>query len=179
MLLMSRHLTEYHVVPPGAVVRINLAWETSLEQLRWHLDQLSHHVFLDIPVGRTKPPACSYPLSDIIEMVELYETIRYVGVSNVTEPEDLMQYIKLPARVLVVPKIESVAGCGNIREIVKVLREPKTIMLDHDDLFHDMLTQGIAADRLYEDYVRPVGEFCGRNNVRLLRIAGVVFSDTY
>jgi hypothetical protein len=174
---MSRHLTEYNVVPAGAVVRINLAWEASLEQLEAHLAELTHYVFLDVPVGRVKPPVQSWQ-PDLVELVKRHRNIWYVGVSNVGEPDDLMFYLtKLPRRVVVVPKIESVWACQNIRQIEQVLRPPKTIMLDHDDLFHDMVQKGESPGNLYANYIDGLVDFCRRNDIRLLRTAGVVFSD--
>lgn len=178
MLLISRHLTEYNVVPSGAVVRVNLAWEESLEQLKRHLSELTHHVFLDVPAGRIKPPVCQWEQREIVAVAKQYECVRYIGVSNVREPDDFMYYaVKTPARVAVVPKIESVWACRNIRQIEQALPPPKTVMLDHDDLFHDMIRNGEPPGNLYVKYVDPLVDFCRREGMRLLRTAGVVFSD--
>ena len=178
MILISRHLTEYGLVPANAVVRINLAWEASAEQLGNHLLQIENPVFLDVPVGRIKPPLYRWNPGDVVEMVSLYENIRYVGVSNVGEPDDLMFWIvKLPKRVTIVPKIESVWACRNFRQIEQVLGPPKTVMLDHDDLFHDMIRRGEPPGDLYVKYVDEMADFCRREGISLLRTAGVVFSN--
>ena len=192
MLLMSRHLTEYNIVPAGAVIRINLAWEPSLEKLEEHLDTLTHHVFLDIPFGRKKPPCNTYTTEDILHICEGYDSIRYLGVSQVEEQEQLMTWIvKAPSKINVVPKIESMQGIKNIESICNVLRTPKTIMLDHDDLFQDLCTQNTVAvplipgetyghidpSRMYEDWINPLISECDKMGVRVLRTAGVVFTE--
>ena len=180
MLLVSRHLTDYWHFPAGVfTVRINLAWETSMVLLREHLAALltGQSVFLDIPVLRQKPPCTHWNLVEIIEVVNEFPCVRYVGVSRVEAPEHLMAYIvKLP-NVTVVPKIESVVGCRRIADIAHVLTEPKIIMLDHDDLFHDMLSKSLKPDGLYGEYIMPLVNYCLRNDIRLLQTAGVVFAD--
>ena len=182
MLLMSRHLSDYHIVPAGAVIRINLAWEPSLDKLKAHLDEMTHHVFLDVPSGRTKPPSNRYSLSEIVQICERYENVKYLGISQVETDEQLMPWIvKTPERVNVVPKIESTAGVWNINTICKVLRGVKTIMLDHDDLFLDLCNQqssGVRPERMYPDWIDPLLKACRDMNVRVLRTAGVVFLDT-
>ena len=191
MLLMSRHLIDCDFLPANqivaanTVVRINLAWQASQEELEEDLKYLedftgrvSGDIFLDVPIGRAKPPLHRWSSGDVVEIVKRHENIRYVGVSNVGEPDDLMFWIvKLPKRVVIVPKIESVWGCRNIRQIEQVLKPPKTVMLDHDDLFHDMIRRGEPPGDLYVKYVDELADFCRREGISLLRTAGVVFSD--
>jgi len=175
---MSRHLTEYNVVPAGAVIRINMAWEPSLLHLIQHLTEITHHVFLDIPTGRKKPPSHSYSLEELLPIVERFEQIRYVAISNVEWPEDLESWtFHTTPRVNIVPKIETIVGVENIDDIFKVLREPKTIMIDHDDLFTDLIAQEEDPRVLYSAYIDPIVYLCKKNNVRALRTAGIVFSD--
>ncbi len=180
MLLMSRNLSEYNLVPAGAVIRINLAWEPSLGKLKAHLDELTHHVFLDVPSGRKKPPSNHYNLADIIQICEHYESVKYLGISQVEDDDHLMPWIvKTPERVNVVPKIESIRGTQNIESICDVLRGVKTIMLDHDDLFQDLCkSPSVDPGRMYTDWIDPLLRECADMNVRVLRTAGVVFIDT-
>ena len=178
MLLMSRRLTDYHIIPAGAIVRINLAWESSLDELKKHLDELTHYIFLDIPSGRKKPPNNTHRLEDILNIIETYNNIRYLGISQTENNEHLMPWIiQTPTRINVVPKIESMEGINNIKEICSVLREPKTIMLDHDDLFQDLCNSYDHPENMYEDWINPLIEVCNKMQVRVLRTAGIVFID--
>ncbi len=180
MLLVSRHLTDYWHFPASIfTVRVNLAWETSMVLLREHLAALpaDQNVFLDIPLLRRKPPCTEWRVGEIIEMATEFPCIRYVGISRVEAPEHLMTYIvKLP-NVAVVPKIESIAGCRNIKSIAHVLTEPKIVMLDHDDLFHDILDKGLDPAGLYDEHITPLRHYCRQCGIRLLRTAGVMFAD--
>jgi len=178
MLLVSRHLVEFNIVPANAVIRVNLAWEANLHEASIHIRELSQHVFLDVPGDRVKPPCHHYGLRDVIHLVRENPNVRYVGVSKVEDSEDIIGYVvKLPERALVVPKVESIAGCHGFADVVPVLKEPRTAMLDHDDLFHDLLDKGEPPGALYAEYITPLIGFCRLHKVRLLRTAGVVFSD--
>jgi len=178
MIVVSRHLMDVNLVPAGAVVRINLAWEPSLEALRQHLSEMTPHVLLDVPSRRTKPPLHEYNLRDLCEVAANHENVRYVAVSNVEGPEDVIAYVvRMPRRVLAVPKIETAAGCKAFADVAAVLHEPKTAMLDHEDLFRDLVSLGRPPDELYTGWIDPLAEFCRLHGVRLLRLAGTVFSD--
>jgi citrate lyase beta subunit len=175
---MSRHLTEYNIVPAGAVIRINLAWEPDEGQLKQHIEELTHHIFLDVPSGRIKPPNTHWEAEKVILIANAHQNIRYLGISNVEHSEQLMYWIcKAPQRVNIVPKIETIKGVMNIEEICGVLKLPRTIMLDHDDLFADLLKNSKLPEILYTKFINPLVNFCTTHNVRLLRTAGVVFSD--
>ena len=179
MLLMSRHLTEYNIVPANAVIRINLAWEPSLEDLRIHLAELTHHVFLDIPSGRKKPPSNNHNMSDIFDICRDHSSIKYLGISQVEDPEQLMPWI-VKTSVNIVPKIESIKGIQNIEEVCKVLRKPSIIMLDHDDLFQNLCDNrslSVEPSRMYEDWINPLLEKCKNIGVRVLKTAGIVFTE--
>ena len=173
---MSRHLTDYHIVPAGAIIRINLAWEPSLDALRKHLHELTHHVFLDIPIGRKKPPSHTYHMDEILDICNTYNNVRYLGISQVETSEQLMSWVvKTSDNINIVPKIESMVGINNIHEICKVLRKPKIIMLDHDDLFQDLCALYQHPEHMYEDWITPLIEKCDQMNVMVLRTAGIVF----
>jgi citrate lyase beta subunit len=175
---MSRHLTEYNVVPAGAVIRINLAWEPSLDKLGEHLDELTHHIFLDVPCGRKKPPNHSYTMNDIMHMVLQYRQIKYVAISQIEEVEQVQPWVRCMGKAVnIVPKIESRRGIENIRDITDCLGSRKTIMLDHDDLFQEMIVNGVNPDDLYEVWIKQLLIECKHIGVRVLRTAGVVFSD--
>ena len=49
-------------------------------------------------------------------------------------------------------------------------------MLDHDDLFLNLLKSNISSDK-FAYYVNNLIEFCKSNNITLLRTIGIIFSD--
>ena len=49
-------------------------------------------------------------------------------------------------------------------------------MLDHDDLFSDLLKNENSFTN-FKKYFTQLVEFCNDNNIKLLRTIGVVFSD--
>ena len=54
-------------------------------------------------------------------------------------PSAVMLILELVPPFTIVPKIESRAGIKNILEIVDVLGKEKIVMLDHDDLYSEIL----------------------------------------
>ena len=76
----------------------------------------------------------------------------------------------------IVPKIENPEGVLNIKEITDTLRNKKIVMLDHDDLFSNLIKKNENPEK-FKDYITSLTEFCQKNDVTLLRTIGVVFSD--
>ena len=65
MIIASQNLSNYNVpVPENTVLRINLAWCNSIDELenilKTHPD---NKIFVDLPIGRIKPPNNRYTLS--------------------------------------------------------------------------------------------------------------------
>ena len=180
MIIISQNITNYDIpVPKNAVFRINLAWVNNLNDLT---DILEKHkeikIFLDLPVNRTKPPNNRYTLDDIIDIVKIHSNIEYFAISNVESKNNLVEYIeKLPKSITLVPKIESHLGIENIEEIAKCLDyKPCVIMLDHDDLYSNLLKSKISSDK-FTVYINQLAEFCKSNKITLLRTIGVLFGD--
>jgi hypothetical protein len=185
MILVSRHLTDYIDLPDYFVIRINLAWEHNLEELLNHISLLANPIFLDIPIGRKKPPNNFWDSSDIIKACVEEPLIQFLAISNVESPNDYKEIQakltdkNIENRVCVVPKIESVVATENIKDIVEYLPTvpQRTIMIDHDDLFSDMVKKNIDSSLLYNQYILPLVRQCKKYDVRVLRTAGVVFCD--
>ena len=54
-------------------------------------------------------------LDDIVLVLENYDNIKYIAISNVEAEEDLTKYLKvIPKNITIVPKIESHVGIQNI-----------------------------------------------------------------
>ena len=181
MLLISQNVKSYYnfKLPDDVVLRINLAWCNSLDELEKKLSgDKNYKFFLDLPQGRIKPPNNKYSLDEMIPILESNPQIRYFAVSNVEGKKDLEPFReKLPKDMIIVPKIESPHAIDNIKEIFESLRGNKKIMmLDHDDLFSSIIKQNIDKNQ-FEIYIQRLDEFCKKNNVLLLRTVGVMFSD--
>tara|TARA_Y100001960_G_C14335482_1_gene662130 strand:+ start:120 stop:692 length:573 start_codon:yes stop_codon:yes gene_type:complete len=180
MLIISQNATDYDLnFPKDAVLRINLAWCNSIEELENILKKNSNYgIFVDLPIGRLKPPNNRYTLNEIIPILENYNNIKYFAVSNVDDDDDLNDFVdSVPKNITIVPKIESPNGVKNIEKIITKLEyDKKFVMLDHDDLFSNMKKNN-EDPSMFQVYIKQLMEKCRENDVGLLRTVGVVFSD--
>ena len=181
MLLISQNIKNHYNLefPDDVVLRINLAWCNSLEELKEKLsNEKNAKFFLDLPQGRIKPPNNKYSLEEMIPILESNKQIKYFAVSNVEGKNDLQPFLdKLPDHVNLVPKIESPKAILNIKEICDSLKtEKKIIMLDHDDLFSSIIHNNEDKDN-FQEYIKKLIDFCRENDISLLRTVGVMFSD--
>ena len=146
MLIISQNLTNYNFpIPDDAVYRINLAWVNSLNELSELLSANSEHkIFIDLPVGRTKPPHNSYTFEELVPILQENSNVKYLAISNVNSADDLKKYIDIiPKHTELVPKIESPEGVANIQNITEFMDySNKVVMLDHDDLFSALTKKG-------------------------------------
>jgi citrate lyase beta subunit len=180
MIIYSQNLTNYGIsIPTAAIYRINLAWVNSIDELITLLQKHEEHqIFMDLPIGRAKPPHNSYSLSDLIPIIKQNSNIKYFAISNVSSAKDLEEYLKImPSELTIVPKIESPEGIKNIREIMQVIKNrDKVIMLDHDDLYSSLIKKGEPPSK-FKEYINVLVSFCNENKITLLRTIGVIFSD--
>ena len=179
MLIISQNLLNYDVkLKPNTIFRVNLAW-TTLKELKTILRRHSKKtIFFDLPINRIKPPNNNYSIDDLIPILKNYTNIKYFAISNVEKKEDVIRYKKIiPNHVITVPKIESVKGIMNIKEITDELEvNNKIVMLDHDDLFSSIIKSKKPVSSFKNNMVKLV-IFCKKNKITLLRTVGVVFSD--
>ena len=179
MLIISQNLTNYQVnIPEDAIFRINLAWINSLKELQDILERhQTRQIFLDLPANRTKPPNNKYDIDELTSIIKSNQNIKYFAVSNINSADDLEMYFNvIPENVILVPKIESVEGISNIKQITDALGTTKIIMFDHDDLYSSIIESNQPISKFLECFNTLV-EYCKNNNVVLLRTVGVVFSD--
>jgi len=179
MRIFSQNLTNYDIpLPENSIFRINLAWINTLEELRSLLKKYTNNeIFLDLPIGRTKPPNNKYSFEDLISILVSNKNIKYFAISNVNSSDDIKKFIdKIPEHVSLVPKIESPEGVLNIKDITDTLGDEKIIMLDHDDLYSNLIKKNENPEK-FKDYITNLTEFCQKNNVMVLRTIGVVFSN--
>ncbi len=180
MLLVSQNTENYDIVlPKDTVFRINLAWCNTIKELEEKLsNNKESDFFIDLPVGRIKPPNNRYTLDDIIPIIKKNPNVKFFAVSNVESKNDLIEFLeKLPDSVNIVPKIESPNAVQNIDEICNVLKtNKKIVMLDHDDLFSSIM-RNKENKNSFQDYIKKLVDYCQENDIELLRTVGVVFSD--
>jgi citrate lyase beta subunit len=179
MRIFSQNLTNYDIsLPENSIFRINLAWINSLDELNSLLKKHENSkIFMDLPIGRTKPPNNKYSFDDLVFILNSNKNIRYFAISNVNSSQDLKSFIDtIPKHVSLVPKIESPEGVLNIKDITDMLGNEKIIMLDHDDLFSNLIEKNENPEK-FKDYIITLTNFCQKNNVIMLRTIGVVFSD--
>ena len=178
--VISQNIKNYGIeVPSDTILRINLAWCNSIKQLK---DILGKHknnsIFLDLPIKRIKPPNNKYTLDDLVPVISSYNQIKYFAISNVESSGDLEEYVqKIPANIILVPKIESPMAIQNVSEIVNAIpSKEKILMLDHDDLFSTIIMNKESYD-VFQNYIKKLLDFCEENKIILLRTIGVMFSD--
>ena len=179
MRIFSQNILNYDIpVPENSILRINLAWINSIYDLEIILKKYTNsNIFLDFPIGRTKPPNNKYSLEDLITILTNNKNITYFAISNVNSLNDLKKFIEvIPKHVSLVPKIESPKGVKNIKEITSLLGDEKIIMLDHDDLYSNLI-KGNEKPEKFKEYISNLSNFCQKNNVLMLRTIGVIFSD--
>jgi len=166
-------------LPKDTIFRINMAWCDSINEFENILNQhKNNYFFVDLPIKRIKPPNNNYTIEDLIPIIKSHDHIRYFAISNVESSDDLKKYIEiLPNNMIIVPKIESTTAVDNIEDIVNALQNEKIVMLDHDDLFSSLLKKNKPASD-FKAYIKNLVIFCEKNNVKLLRTIGVVFSDS-
>jgi len=178
--IISQNITNYGIeVPDNTILRINLAWCSSVKQLRNILEEHKNNsIFIDLPIKRIKPPNNKYTLNDLISVISSYNQIKYFAISNVESANDLEDYIqKIPPNIILVPKIESPIAIQNVSEIVNAIpTDEKILMLDHDDLFSKIIkNNGVVDD--FKKYIQKLVDYCNLNKIILLRTIGVMFSD--
>ena len=181
MLLISQNIKNHYnlELPKNAVLRINLAWCNTLNELKVILAKNKEsEFFIDLPTGRVKLPNNKYSLDDLIPIIESNKQIKYFAISNVENKNDLQPFLdKLPDSINIVPKIESPNAVLNIKEICDALKtEKKIVMLDHDDLFSSIIHNNEDKNS-FQKYIRKLIDFCEKEKISLLRTVGVVFSD--
>ena len=178
--IISQNIINYGIeVPDNTILRINLAWCSSVKQLRNILEgHKNNSIFIDLPIKRIKPPNNKYTLNDLISVISSYNQIKYFAISNVESANDLEDYIqKIPPNIILVPKIESPIAIQNVSEIVNAIpTDEKVLMLDHDDLFSKIIKNNESIDS-FQNYIQKLSDYCNSNKIILLRTIGVIFSD--
>jgi len=162
--------------PKHAILRVNLAWHKDLLSVKSMLSKYKDRdVFIDIPVGRKKPPNYDHNIEHIADMANSCDNVKYVAVSNVEDPA-IVHYYCAKFRGNIVPKIETHKGVMCSSGIIDALNyKPPILMLDHEDLFSDLIHHN--QEKHYLDIVRVLVKTCKEKQAHLLRVKGIIFSN--
>ena len=155
MIITSQNLANHEMnLPPDAIFRVNMAWCDSISEFENILTRHENNqFFVDLPIKRVKPPNNKYTIEDLIPIIKSHNNIRYFAISNVNSSQDLKNFIdSIPKHVSLVPKIESPEGVLHIKEITDILGDEKIIMLDHDDLFSNLVKKNESPDK-FKNYI--------------------------
>jgi len=178
MILVSQNLLKYNIdIPLGAVLRVNLAWHKDSNSARELLEEYEEYdIFLDVPIGRKKPPNFEHGFKDIIKLIKEFSNIEYVAISNVENGKDVGYFQnRIFKPVKIVPKIETYAGVKASDEIIFALNyHPEILMLDHQDLYSDLVR--LNREKNYLNVVNDLITVCTNRKAQLLRTIGVIFS---
>lgn len=180
LTVVSQNLLKYDVeLSRDVVLRVNLAWHEDISNVYPLLEKYSgYNVFLDVPTGRRKPPNFDHNVNDVKALVAYFVNIEYVAVSNVENSSRVGYYQTMFDSVKIVPKIESFIGVRNARDIIEELNyDDKVVMLDHQDLYSDLLRMHKEDD--YLELVAGLQITCRKLDTCLLRTVGVVFASMY
>jgi len=172
MILISNNVGKYMRLPKDAIIRVNMAWIKTVEDLdKILIKNNTKKVFLDYPQGRSKPPKPTLTLEQGYEFCAKYPNINYFAVSNIEQISNIKEIqAKLPTHVEFVPKIETLKGVKNLTNIVYDCGI-KTLMLDKEDLYLDVKKNN---DEFFKCIELTRG-ICEGLNVNLLELEGVVF----
>ncbi len=175
MIIISHHAKNVVGFPTGAVVRINMAWLKTSEELYNVIEDIDRDVFLDLPEGRNKPPLPVLNIDDAIGAINKYKRIKYLGVSDVRSREQINSLRDIiPKRVRIIPKIESREGVENFFLIHGAMRlDENVIMLDKEDLYTDVGCDPVV----YEECLVDIKQKARKAKVFVLELCGVIFAD--
>lgn len=174
MIILSNYILEkgHFPVPDDVVIRVNVAWVKTKEELGQILKDISHDIYLDYPQGRSKPPRPTLKLDEVIAFAHEFPQVKYFAVSNVEDPEDIFSIkSRLPAHIGVVPKIETERGIELLEEIIQRI-DAKYIMLDKEDLYVDVNRNG----ELFAELIERAREKTTKAGAEVLELHGVVFA---
>ncbi len=174
MLLISNNVDSLGInYPKGAVIRINTAWVNTKDALEDELIRLKDHdIYLDYPIGRKKPPLPKMSFESLFILMMQYENIKYFAWSNAEIPEDLaFARDKIPQRIMLVPKIETLIGVLRLEEIVKA-SQTKLIMIDKEDL-----ATAAGNAEIYQHFLEHTRKKAEQLGIEAIELKGVIFAE--
>lgn len=173
MIISNNALKLFDTLPSDLIIRINVAWCKSIEELKTIIDNSTHPIYLDYPSGRTKPPKPEIFMEDVVDLLNSSYRVKYFAFSNAENPEEIVKLRRMIfPRVKLVPKIETIIGVEKIVQICDAA-ETDMIMLDHEDLYVNVKHDSVQ----YNFYMDIVSRKCKENNIKLYKVQGIIFDE--
>lgn len=174
MIVISNNIKSKRIfqLPDNVVIRVNMAWVKTEEELAQIIKSNKQDIFLDFPQGRTKPPNPTLELSVAIKMMHKYKHIKYFAISN-AESTKIISYLRtaIPQNVELVPKIETINGVFQLENIINEA-QTKIVMLDKEDLYLAVNKD----NKQFNKYVKQTRKTCKKLKVTVLELQGVIFT---
>lgn len=172
-LIISNNCIKFIETDIRAIVRINIAWENTVEKVKKVLGSIFRPVFLDFPMGRTKYPLPDMSLEDAIQIANTNKQVKYFAISNAESPEFLSSLRKkINKNIIIVPKIESEVGVLNFVQICRACKT-KLCMLDREDLFKKV---DFDLDKI-EFLIKELYQKANVDMVKILELQGIIFAE--
>lgn len=174
MIISNNALKLFDTLPSDLIIRINVAWCKSIEELTTIVENATHPIYLDYPTGRSKPPKPTILLSEVVQLVNSNKyRVRHFAFSNAEDPTEIEELRKkIVYGVKLVPKIETIKGVDNLVAICKAANTDM-VMLDHEDLYvnvnHDSET--------YNSYMEKVLNVGKEHNIKIYKVQGIIFDE--
>ena len=171
MIISNNALKYFDRLPKDLVVRINIAWLKSIKELELLLKNSTHDIYLDCATGRTKYPKPKISLQQVLPIIKKLHRIKYLAISNSESPDVLHNIRKVVSqKIIIVPKIETQKGISNLESICKAA-ETKVVMLDKEDLYYNLNRD----NQTLKKWLTKLNRAATKNNIRILRLQGVIF----
>lgn len=174
MIISNNALKFFDKLPSDLIIRINVAWCHSVEQLLTIIHNSTHPIYLDCPTGRSKPPVPTIPLEEVIKIANDNYRVHYFAFSNAEDPLMVTKLREqINSRIKLVPKIETTKGVINMVEICKA-GQTNMVMLDHEDLYVNVNHNS----KEFNDYMWLVMEKGRENNIKVFKVQGIIFDES-
>lgn len=174
MIISNNALKYFDKLPSDLIIRINVAWCHSVEQLLTIIHNSTHPIYLDYPTGRTKPPVPTIALEDAIKIANDNYRVKYFAFSNAEDPDKVKELRKkVDNRIQLVPKIETTLGVLNM-EVICDAAQTNMVMLDHEDLYVNVNCDS----KRFNEYMDTTFEKGKLNNIRVFKVQGIIFDET-
>lgn len=174
MIISNNSLKYFDVLPSNLIIRINVAWCTSVEQLLTIIHNSTHPIYLDYPTGRTKPPVPTISLEDAIKIANDNYRVKYFAFSNAEDANMVKELRKqINPRIQLVPKIETTVGVTNMVAICEA-GQTDMVMLDHEDLYVNVKCDS----KLFNEYMDLTFELGKKFSIHVYKVQGIIFDES-
>lgn len=173
MIISNNALKLFDKLPSNIIIRINVAWCKTLNELKTIVENSTHPIYLDCPTGRLKPPITKIKLSSVIKIANKSHRVKYFACSNAEDHLKIKELRNLiNDRIQLVPKIETVKG---IKNMVKICNYGMTdmIMLDHEDLYINVNHN----NKLFNKYMNIVIQKGKKHKIKIYKVQGIIFDE--